>query len=81
MFNTKKIKELELRIWALENPCKFKIGQKLKGNRLVIDVQPFQEEEPIIDWYIKYWKITYLLNGKKEVYNQGELERFISNTK
>lgn len=54
MFNRKKIEELELRIWALENPCKFKVGQKIANNGVVI------KTEVQYHWIEGFhWMVTY----------------------
>ena len=56
MFNSKKIKELEDRIWQLENPCEFKVGDKIKGC-IIIEIK-FRPK--IVDWYT-VWQRDYLI--------------------
>ena len=80
MFNTKKIKELELRIWALEHPCKFNIGQKLKGNRLVIGVEAIQGCDSFLQLSFNHWKITYFYNDTTFTRTESQLTDYILKT-
>jgi hypothetical protein len=79
--NSKRIAELELKVWALQNPCKFKIGQKLKGGRLVIDIELRHEQESFLFPARTYWNINYLKGDEKITLNQKSLIEVLSKYK
>lgn len=55
MFNRKKIEELELRIWALENPCKFNVGDKLRDGGFIIKTE-------LVTTWGNEWRVTGIFN-------------------
>jgi len=66
MFNKKKIQELEDRIWKLENPPRYKVGDKYQ-NGVIIDVK-FRPKRTmsffneIIDLCPNHWEYKAVIN-------------------
>lgn len=73
MFNSKKIKELEKRlnsqlerIWQLENPCPYKVGQKIKQG-IVIKVSFTKAFYSWINYMPNHYIVEYFDNKSNTV--------------
>lgn len=73
MFNKKQLKELERRIFALENPAKFEIGKTYKKVLIM-------SNEVITDEYGLFYRQCKVLHNKKEkTISEWRLSELIKN--